>query len=74
MTALKPCPFCGGDAKSRNTICDSCGRGDISVECLGCGIIIVDQEGMSAECFWNRRTRLIGEGWINPAMVGADSV
>jgi len=53
---LKPCPFCGGPAKSESA--EVCGENVAFVECPACkiGTPIVDAVEPAAEA-WNRRTQ-----------------
>ena len=66
MTALKPCPFCGGEAEA-----DTLGVRWIYCTNENCRASGPDFEELEdAAAAWNNRVRLIGEGWINPTMVG----
>ena len=57
MTELKPCPFCGGEAKSyARGGTDNCWLNTHWVGCLGCdcGTCFYETEG-EAIAAWNRR-------------------
>jgi hypothetical protein len=55
MEELKPCPFCGSDARSSRT---DIGRGYQTsfVKCTKCPANI-GKSGLDAEVFWNTRTK-----------------
>ena len=48
--ALKPCPFCGSDAREQNTI-----TGMWNIICNGCGAMVSDWSEESVIRRWNRR-------------------
>ena len=63
-TALKPCPFCGGEAKLRETVehypADAEGPAGsysawFNVECDDCGIKVGEEYRDEAIAAWNRR-------------------
>lgn len=58
MSALKPCPFCGGEAKdASHESCDCCGKPfNGTVTCLNCeGEVSHYDTAEAAAAAWNRR-------------------
>ena len=54
MSELKPCPFCGGEAKSNNSM-----RGSYYVYCITCNAASDDTNGVDK---WNTRKP---DGWVS---------
>lgn len=57
MKELKPCPFCGGEAKIRDYSIQDLGP-EIDVFCTNCGgqTFVYETEGEAIEA-WNRRAK-----------------
>lgn len=49
--SLRPCPFCGHDEELHIRYY----HGFQSVECMWCGVKVIQMEGEEPEQFWNRR-------------------